>query len=135
MTSGLPINPQLTGAQSSNGLPNATNRPDRVSKVSYPRKAGEWFDTSAFASPALGAWGNAGFNSLRGPGRDNWNLSLFKSFAFGEERRLELRAESFNVWNHTEFNQVSNGLGSSNFGQVTSAYDPRVFQFGAKIYF
>jgi len=135
MTSGLPINPQLTGAQSSNGLPNATNRPDRVSKVSYPQKAGEWFDTSAFASPALGAWGNAGFNSLRGPGRDNWNLSLFKSFTFGEERRLELRAESFNVWNHTEFNQVSNGLGSSNFGQVTSAFDPRVFQFGAKIYF
>ena len=135
MTSGLPINPQLTGAQSSNGLPNATNRPDRVSKVSYPHKAGEWFDTSAFASPALGAWGNAGFNSLRGPGRDNWNLSLFKSFAFGEERRLELRAESFNVWNHTEFNQVSNALGSSNFGQVTSAYDPRVFQFGAKLYF
>jgi hypothetical protein len=135
MTSGLPINPQLTGAQSSNGLPNATNRPDRISKVSYPQKAGEWFDTSAFASPALGAWGNAGFNSLRGPGRDNWNLSLFKSFAFGEERRLELRAECFNVWNHTEFDQVSNGLGSSNFGQVTSAYDPRVFQFGAKIYF
>ena len=135
MTSGLPINPQLTGAQSSNGLPNATNRPDRVNKLSYPHKAGEWFSTSAFASPAVGAWGNAGFNSLRGPGRDNWNLSLFKSFAFGEERRLELRAESFNVWNHTEFNQVSNALGSSNFGQVTSAFDPRVFQFGAKLYF
>ncbi len=49
--------------------------------------------------------------------------------------RFELRAESFNVWNHTEFDQVSNGLGSSNFGQVTSAFDPRVFQFGAKIYF
>ena len=135
MTSGLPINPQLTGAQSSNGLPNATNRPDKVGKVSYPQKASEWFSTSAFASPAVGAWGNAGFNSLRGPGRDNWNLSLFKSFAFGEERRLELRAESFNVWNHTEFDQVSNALGSSNFGQVTSAYDPRVFQFGAKLYF
>ena len=49
--------------------------------------------------------------------------------------RLELRAEGFNVWNHTEFDQVSNGLGSSNFGQVTSAFDPRVFQVGAKLYF
>ena len=66
---------------------------------------------------------------------DNWNLLLFKSFNFTENRRLELRAESLNVWNHTEFNQVSNGLGSSNFGQVTSAFDPRVFQFGAKLYF
>ena len=135
MTSGLPINPQLTGGQSSNGLPNATNRPDKVGSVSYPHKAGEWFSRAAFAPPAVGAWGNAGFNSLRGPGRDNWNLSLFKSFQFGEARRLELRAESFNIWNHTEFNQVSNGLGASNFGQVTSAFDPRVFQFGAKIYF
>ncbi len=135
MTSGLAINPQLTGGQSSNGLPNATNRPDLIGHVSYPHKVGEWFDTSAFTNPAVGAWGNAGFNSLRGPGRDNWNLSLFKSFGFGENRRFELRAESFNVWNHTEFDQVSNGLGSSNFGQVTSAFDPRVFQFGAKLYF
>jgi len=137
MTSGLPINPQLTGGQSSNGLPNATNRPDKVGSVSYPHKVGEWFDTSAFDFPAVGAWGDAGFNSLRGPGRDNWNLSLFKSFPFSEDqsRRLEFRAESFNVWNHTQFNAVSNGLGSSNFGQVTSAFDPRVFQFGAKLYF
>ena len=137
MTSGLPINPQLTGAQGSNGLPNATNRPDKTGKVAYPHKVGEWFDTTAFTSPAVGAWGNAGFNSLRGPGRDNWNLSMFKSFPFSEnrDRRLELRAESFNTWNHTQFNQVSNSLGASNFGQVTSAFDPRVFQFGAKLYF
>jgi hypothetical protein len=137
MTSGLPINPQLTGGQSSNGLPNATNRPDKVANVSYPHKAGEWFDTKAFALPQVGQWGNAGFNSLRGPGRDNWNLSLFKSFPFSEDgtRRFEFRAESFNVWNHTEFDQVSNALGASNFGQVTSAFDPRVFQFGGKIYF
>ncbi len=138
MTSGLPINPQLTGGQSNNGLPIANNRPDRVAgSVSYPHKVGEWFDTKAFSAPAVGAWGNAGMNSLRGPGRDNWNLSLFKSFRFSEDgdRRFEFRAESFNVWNHTQFNAVSNGLGASNFGQVTSAFDPRVFQFGGKLYF
>ncbi len=137
VTSGLPINPQLTGGQSSNGLPNATNRPDQVASVSYPHTASEWFSTSSFVDPAMGAWGDAGHNSLRGPGRDNWNISLFKSFVLSETRgsRLELRVESFNTWNHTEFNQVSNGLGSSNFGQVTSAFDPRVFQLGGKIYF
>jgi len=137
ITSGLPINPQLTGGQSANGLPNATNRPDQVGHVSYPHTVAEWFDTSAFVNPAVGAFGNAGHNSLRGPGRDNWNLSLFKSFVISETRgsRFELRVESFNTWNHTEFNQVSNGLGSSNFGQVTSAFDPRVFQLGAKLYF
>jgi hypothetical protein len=137
VTSGVPINPQLTGSVSNNGLPNATNRPNVTGPISYPKKASEWFDTSAFQAPALGTWGNAGHNSIRGPGRQNWNLSLFKSFMINEERgtRFEFRAESFNTWNHTEFNAVSNGLGSSNFGQVTSAFDPRVFQLGAKLYF
>jgi hypothetical protein len=137
LTSGLPINPQLTGPRSGNGLNNATNRPDQTGSVTYPHKVGEWFNTEAFVAPAAGTWGKAGHNSLRGPGRNNWNLSLFKSFVMNEARgsRFELRAESFNTWNHTEFDQVSNALGSSNFGQVTSAFDPRVFQFGAKLYY
>jgi hypothetical protein len=137
MTSGLPVNPQISGNQGGNGIPNATNRPDVVGKVSYPHSVAEWFDTSAYALPALGAWGNAGHNSIRGPGRDNWNISLFKSFVLSESRgsRFELRVETFNTWNHTQLNQVSNQLGSSNFGQVTSAFDPRIFQLGGKIYF
>jgi hypothetical protein len=137
ITSGLPVNPQISGGQGGNGIPNATNRPDLVGKLSYPHSVAEWFNTSAFALPTLGAWGDAGHNSIRGPGRDNWNISLFKSFVLSESRgsRFELRVESFNTWNHTEFNQVSNQLGSSNFGQVTSAFDPRIFQLGGKIYF
>jgi hypothetical protein len=58
-TSGLPINPQLTGGQSSNGLPNATNRPNQAGSVSYPHEVGE-FDTSAFTDPAVGAWAMPG---------------------------------------------------------------------------
>lgn len=137
ITSGLPINPQLTGGQSNSGLNNATNRPDQSASVGYPQTAAQWFNTEAFALPATGAWGNAGHNSLRGPGRNNWNLSLFNRLVLNNTRgsRFELRGESFNPWNHTEFNQVSNALGSKNFGPVTSAFDPRVFQFGAKLYF
>ena len=109
----------------------------RLPRFAIRHTVGEWFNTAAFAAPAVGALGDAGHNSLRGPGRDNWNLSLFKSFVLSESRgsRFELRVETFNTWNHTEFNQVSNGLGSSNFGQVTSAFDPRIFQLGGKIYF
>jgi hypothetical protein len=137
VSSGLPINPLVSGGQGNNGLPNANNRPDQVGSVSYPHTVAEWFNTSAFVDPAAGAWGDAGHNSLRGPGRDNWNLSLFKSFVLSESRgsRFELRVESFNTWNHTQFNAVSNSLGSSNFGQITSAFDPRIFQLGGKIYF
>jgi hypothetical protein len=137
LESGLPLNIGLTGAQSNNNLPNGTNRPNLTGRVSYPQTVNEWFDPSAFSAPAIGAWGTLGHNALRGPGRDNWNLSLFKSFVFSEERgsRFELRFETFNTWNHTQFDAVSNNLGDSRFGQVTSAFDPRVIQLGGKLYF
>jgi hypothetical protein len=137
LESGLPLNIGLTGAQSNNNLPNGTNRPNLTGRISYPQTANEWFDPSAFSAPAIGAWGTLGHNALRGPGRDNWNLSLFKSFVFSEERRsrFELRFETFNTWNHTQFDAVSNNLGDSRFGQVTSAFDPRVIQLGGKLYF
>ena len=135
--SGLPINVGISGNQSGNGLPNATNRPNLTGSISYPHTIGQWFDTTAFTLPAVGAFGTLGHNALRGPGRDNWNMSLFKSFTFSETRgsRLEFRVESFNTWNHTQFNNVSANLGDSKFGQLTSAFDPRIFQLGAKLYF
>ena len=136
IVSGLPLNVGLTGGQAGNGLPNATNRPDLTGSISYPHTVKAWFNTSVFTDPAVGSFGTLGHNALRGPGNDNWNLSLFKSFVFSESRgsRFELRLETFNVWNHTEFANVSTGLGSSNFGQVTSAADPRIIQLGGKLY-
>jgi len=143
MESGIPINIGISGGQGGNGLPNATNRPNLVGKISYPgtvepgNQVIQYLDPSAFALPTVGAFGNLGHNAVRGPGRDNWNLSLFKSFVFSEARgsRFEFRVETFNIWNHTQFNQVSNNLGSSNFGQFTSAFDPRILQLGGKLYF
>jgi len=144
LESGIPINIGLSGAQGGNGLPNAVNRPDLVSKISYPQTVSttgqqviQYINPASFANPTIGAFGNLGHNAARGPGRDNWNLSLFKSFVFSESRgsRLEFRAETFNTWNHTQFNQVSNNFGSGNFGQFTSAFDPRIMQIGLKLYF
>jgi len=147
--SGLPLNIGISGKQGGNALPNATNRPDLVGKISYPQtpitctppitcfQQIQYIDPSAFANPTVGAFGDLGHNALRGPGRDNWNLSLFKSFTFNEARgsRLELRLETFNAWNHTQFNQTSNNFGASDFGQFKSAFDPRILQLGGKIYF
>jgi hypothetical protein len=144
MESGLPVNIGLTGGQGGNALPNATNRPNLVGKIAYPSTVDptkaqviQYLDPSAFAVPAVGAFGNLGHNAVRGPGRDNWNLSLFKNFVFSEARgtRIEFRVETFNTWNHTQFNQVSSNLGSSNFGQYTSAFDPRILQLALKAYF
>ena len=65
-----------------------------------------------------------------GPGRVNFATSLYKSFAL-----IELRFESFNTFNHTEFNNFNDSYGSSRFGQVTSAWDPRNLEPGGKFVF
>ena len=135
--SGMPLNINLGGPQGSNGLANGTNRPDVSGSVSTPHTLTSWFNTSAFAAPAVGAWGNFPARSVYGPGRDNWNLSLFKSFNFSEARgsRLELRLETFNAFNHTQYQNVSTTFTDSRFGQVTSTYNPRNVQLGVKLMF
>ena len=161
MESGVPVDLHMGGKQGDNGIPNANNRPDLVGKISYqqsevtcspacPQQI-QYIDPSVFAAPAIGAWGNLGHYAVRGPGRDNWNLSVFKSFWFNEERgsRLELRLESFNTWNHTQFNGVDNKVSfnydpvtklpttriANTFGRFNSAFDPRILQLGIKAYF
>jgi hypothetical protein len=124
-----------------NIVPNTRNRPDLTGSISYPHKVGEWFDITAFSAPAAGTWGNLSHAALRGPGRHNWNMSVFKNFNFTERARLEFRAETFNTWNHTQFmgdiqnGGISTALGAGDFGQITRAYDPRNLQFGLKLIF
>jgi hypothetical protein len=141
MQSGAPLD--ITDAHHSvtSVVPNTRNRPDLTGKISYPHKVGEWFDTSVFTDPAPGEWGNLPHNALRGPGRDNWNLSLFKNFAFTERFRLEFRAETFNTFNHTQFRGdeqgggISRDISNGDFGQITAAFDPRQIQLGLKLIF
>jgi len=149
MESGSPINLGVSGKNVENLFPGgfSGNRPDLTGTISYPKTVNQWFDPAAFTAPACvtgpDCYGNAGFDALRGPGRDDWNLSLFKNFVISEERgsRVEFRVETFNTWNHTQFEgDANNGgisinQGSSNFGAVTSAFDPREFQFGLKLFF
>ena len=136
LESGLPINIQMTGGAQSLGV-SANNRPDLTGTLTTPHNVNEWFSPGAFSAPTIGTFGTLPHNDLRGPGRDNWNLSLFKRFSLWESRGsyLELRLETFNTWNHTQFNAVDTGLGDARFGAVTSAFDPRILQLGGKIYF
>jgi hypothetical protein len=119
-----------------------TNRPDLVAKVSYPKTRLAWFSTNSFAAP-IAPWnggpgfGSAGKDAVTAPGLFNWNLSLFKTIPLtaGEGPSVELRFESFNTFNHTQFNGIDAGSTDGNFGQVTSTYDPRTLQLGAKFRF
>ncbi len=127
----------------SNLVPNTSNRPDVSGSGHDPHTVAQWFDTSIYSTPAANTWGNAPRNSVRGPGRDNWSLSLFKNFMLNQERgsNLQFRAEFFNVWNHTQLigngaqGGISRNLGAGDFGKVTSAFDPRTIQLALKLSF
>ena len=96
-----------------------------------------FFDPTAFVDAPLGTFGNAGRAFARGPGRNQTNLTLTKNIYFNTERttRLQLRAEAFNVFNHTQFLAVATQLGTVNVGLPTATRLPREFQFGAKLSF
>lgn len=121
------------------GIGGGGSRPDLISSIHYPRKVDEWFNPNAFSTPALLAFGSEGRGILRGPGRINFNLSLFKSFLLMPSRsegpQLQFRSEFFNTFNHTQFSGIDTGFNSSSFGKVTSTYDPRVIQLGLKFLF
>jgi hypothetical protein len=134
----LPYDPVGLGGSGAGYL----DRPNVSGKVSYPKKFGQWFNTAQFSAPTP-AWlggpnqgfGNAARDSIVGPGRVNFTTSLYKSFAMTERAHLELRFESFNTFNHTEFYNFNASLNSSQFGQITSTWDPRVLELGGKFVF
>jgi outer membrane receptor protein involved in Fe transport len=98
----------------------------------------QFFSQSTFNDNVVQGYGTAPRNVLRGPGRTNLDLSLAKTTPLYRERvTLELRVDAFNIFNHTEFQNLDNNaqdIGST-FGQVVSAYDPRILQIAAHIRF
>src|SRR5262249_30037406 len=114
----------------------ANDRPNVVGNpTSGDNTVERWFNTSAFAFPPQGTFGNAGRNILDGPGFQNVNASLVKNTAISERLNLQFRVEAFNLFNHPNFNLPDNFLGSPTFGRISSAKDPRHIQFGLKLLF
>jgi hypothetical protein len=113
-----------------------TNRADLVGDPdAVDPSVSQWFNRAAFRQPAAGTLGNLGRNTERGPGVNNLDLALFKNFRVTNGIRLQFRLESFNAFNHTQFNAVSTNLTAANFGVVTSARPARINQLGVKLLF
>jgi hypothetical protein len=92
--------------------------------------------TDAFATTAVGAVGNVGRNTLRGPHIDVWDAALLKDFPITEGWNAEARWEVFNVTNTPEFGQPSGNITSGGVASITSlAGDPRIMQFALRISF
>jgi hypothetical protein len=113
--------------------------PGTILQTTNPRQGGTYFNTALFTEETLGTIGNARRRFFHGPGLNNWDMALLKDTKITESKSLEFRLEAFNVWNHTQFSgQLSPGFGafgSSGFGVISAAYDPRVLQVGLKFLF
>jgi hypothetical protein len=110
----------------------------------------QYLNPLAFSQNPTGTYGDLGRNALRGPGYFGFDASLSRTFRVTERISLQARAEAFNLLNHTNFvggfapsgqaagvsyGTASVNLSSSNFGQITGAYDPRIMQFAMKLFF
>jgi hypothetical protein len=98
-------------------------------------KIAKYFNTSAFALPALGTFGTSPRNFIHGPGYENLDAGLFKIVPISEERHLEFRWEAFNTLNHPNLSNPVNSFSSAAFGRITSANTGRVMQIAAKLVF
>jgi hypothetical protein len=118
-----------------------------------------WFNTAAFAmpnlpyetSPGSDQWvvdpGNASVFPVRGPGQNNWNITLMKKFPLkSESRSLQFRAEFYNAFNHTQFSAIDTWANfddttagfpqvNNTFGQVVGSRSPRVIQLSLRFEF
>jgi hypothetical protein len=122
------------------GVDNALNgqgsqRPSLVSDDVYRKQGLRWLDPAAFRAPAAGEFGDLKNNSLIGPSRFNIDMGVVRSFPLGGERRLQFRAEAFNVLNTVQYNNPVSALNNGNFGLITSAADARVIQLALKYTF
>ncbi len=142
LATGFPIGmSQSAGDNSLTGSPN-TDTPNLIGPVVTqnphnpgPNGPNTYFLPDAFASESLGSFGTSSRRFFSGPGFANWDVSMMKTTHITESMAFEFRAEFFNTFNHTQFNNPSGNYSSSTFGVVTSARDPRIGQMSLKFVF
>ena len=147
--SGVPVGISATYSYAAD-ITGSTTDSARVVVLSNPvlsrgdRSFSRNFDTKAIAAPAVGTWGNAPKDVVRGPGINNWDMSLFKNIALpGERIKLQFRGEFYNAFNHTQFSafdttarfdQKGNQL-NTRLGEFTASRQPRRIQFALRLSF
>lgn len=133
---GTPLNISLPGDNA--GIGGAPYRPDVVHTPTVIGTRQQWFDPTAFARPAVGSFGNAARNTVRGAGINNTDASLFKNFRHvfkSESAGLQFRAEFYNFFNHAQWNGFRTNYGAADFGAAVSARDARDIQLGLRLFF
>jgi hypothetical protein len=107
-------------------------------KINHDPAKGPGFNTDCFILAKLGERGNSPRRFFYGPGIENFDLALIKRVTFDTSRSLELRLETFNLFNHPQFygaGAVDGDIVSPTFGQIITAAAPRFIQLAAKFTF
>jgi hypothetical protein len=135
---GLPINP-LLGRDIAGVGSSAQQRPEATRSPvlsGSDRTITRWFDPTAYVQPAFGTFSTVARNIMSGPGWNVWDMSFNKYFQIAESTRLEIRADGFNVFNHTQWDGVGTSFFTpASFGRVTSTRNERSFMVGARLQF
>ncbi|HVP53339.1 MAG TPA: TonB-dependent receptor [Terriglobales bacterium] len=138
IASGLPFSPQVIGSfgEVNSGV-NGTLRPNLTGQpIALPNPSVlEWFNTTAFAVPPAGGFGDAGRNSIEGPGTLLFDMAFTKVVPLGDVRVLELRAQMTNIFNTPQFTGIDTNVNSPTFGQVISVGSMRKIQMQARFRF
>ena len=111
------------------------NARNLISPACTTQQGNYYFNPCQFSLEPLGSLGTSRRRFFAGPGINNFNVALAKNTRFGERYNLEFRAEFFNIFNHTQFANVQGNVNASNFGQATTARDPRIGQLALKFAF
>ncbi len=141
--SGTPLTARVLGNQSASGgigayfsgRAEATGLP--VSLSSSDRTTLNYFNTSAFTLPPAGEFGNAGRNTIPGPGTVNFNMSLMRIMTLAQEKgiRLNFRVEANNIFNHPNYTGLATTVDAINFGRVTSVGNMRTLSMTMRLMF
>jgi hypothetical protein len=134
LASGFPFSVTSTNVcQCGSFVPQRVNivSPGNFGQLDDPSPA-KWFDPTAYTVPTAGTQGNAGRNTVRGPGTQQVNFSVSKRFPVGHAR-IEFRAEIFNLLNHNNFGNPDANISNATVGTITTADDGRNAQFGLRL--
>ena len=144
LQSGQPLTAILSTALSGTDS-NGTDRPNLIANPNLPagqRTPSRWFNTEAFMAPRIfynnfgGSYsipGNEGRNVLTGPGLAAWDMSLQRQARLSERLNLVFRSDFFNLTNHPNFDRPGLIVGTSNFGEISSAENSRQIQFSLRL--
>jgi hypothetical protein len=145
--SGAPLGVTMTttNGQDITGTASLAPRPNVIANPVLPkseRTFGMNFNTAALQLPAVGTLGNAAPDIFRGPGINNWDMSIIKNITLYERLHIQLRVATFNTFNHTQFttvntaatfNPATGAQTNSKLGAFTAARDPRQMQLGIRL--